>query len=51
MIQVKRNMVYCSLICSMRPDYPQKHFNDKRNAYVLLIQSLACGGVHYTSIF
>jgi hypothetical protein len=24
----------------MRPDYPAKHFNDKRSAYVLLLMSL-----------
>jgi hypothetical protein len=24
----------------MRPDYPKKHFDDKRNAYVLLVMSL-----------
>lgn len=25
----------------MRPDYPQKYFNDKRHNFVLLMESLA----------
>jgi len=35
----------------VRPDYPTKFFPDKRNSYVLLLESLAGeGGLHYNPI-
>jgi len=30
----------------MRPDYPSKNFNDKRNNYVYLLVAMAEGPLH-----
>ncbi len=33
--------------CNLRPDYPSKIFADKRNDYVLLLESLTTDGAIY----